>query len=704
MNTQAYVHKLHRKWVFYRWIQALALWSAFTLIILVLIADGNRQLLMIILSGLVSVTIYSPWKINLKRILRHLDITFPEIEYSSSLLAADQEHLQGLALVQKKRIEEVIRNNRKITKPPVKFWPSILFIVISAFIFGYRGPVQTRIVEKSNSISLAPAPGSEATAPIQIDHAFQIDPPSYTGLKSFSSASRVISAPEGSRITWKVASGQILSSARLSINSDTTVFEEPSKEFGTSFFLNQYSLSRFSLFSEDSIRYNSEIMELKMIPDESPAISVSNQDEFTRFTWNEPKKVSFNIQLEDDYGLSDAAIVATVSQGSGESVKFRELRIPFDGFTKGVKNLRTLESFDLDEMKLEPGDELYFYIEAADNRVPDKNITRSSTYFIQISDTSSYEFSLEGDLGADIMPEYFRSQRQIIIDTEKLISEQNNLAVQAFNSTSNELGFDQKALRLRYGQFLGEEDESGIVVSEEAREPTTESYTHDHDNEDSGGDDPAPDEDTDMLDEYLHDHGDPEEATFFKVSLRTKLKQAMAEMWDAELYLRLFQPDKSLPYQYRALELIREIKNDSRIYVHRIGFEPPPIKDENRLSGKLEEVRPVQRSQTIQADQHLSELMNGLEQLETYNDPSRLAETLQLLYRELSSLAIEQPLQYLGSLQKTDSLLRMDDFNDAALTDLKHSILEALPEQLSPVVAPDQKPSSLTEALRKGLR
>ena len=32
--------------------------------------------------------------------------------------------------------------------------------------------------------------------------------------------------------------------------------------------------------------------------------------------------------------------------------------------------------------------------------------------------------------------------------------------------------------------------------------------------------------------------------------------------------------DKSVAFQ----ELIQEIKNSARIYVHRIGFDPPPIK------------------------------------------------------------------------------------------------------------------------------
>ena len=60
------------------------------------------------------------------------------------------------------------------------------------------------------------------------------------------------------------------------------------------------------------------------------------------------------------------------------------------------------------------------------------------------------------------MPEYFRSQRQIIIDTEKLIAKRKKLAAKEFNSTSNEIGFDQKVLRLRYGQFMGEEFETNI--------------------------------------------------------------------------------------------------------------------------------------------------------------------------------------------------------------------------------------------------
>src|SRR5690606_34911708 len=85
-------------------------------------------------------------------------------------------------------------------------------------------------------------------------------------------------------------------------------------------------------------------------------------------------------------------------------------------------------------------------------------------------------------------------------------------------------------------------------------------------------------------------HDDPEEATFFSQSIRAKLKAALTVMWDAELHLRLFDPEKSLPYQYQALKLLKEISNDSRIYVHKTGFDPPPLKEDKRLTGDLSEV------------------------------------------------------------------------------------------------------------------
>ncbi|MCA6078790.1 hypothetical protein [Fulvivirga sedimenti] len=707
MKGGVHTRKLQQKWTALKWVQAVLLWLAFVLIILAFITDFNRQVLLVAFTGLLSVTVFTPWNINKQRVSQYLNRRFPEMQYSSELLESDVNDLDGLALVQYDRIHKIAQEDSRFAQPPVNLWPSLFFITLAAVAYGlFNGQPSISHTSLGDSQVLLPESDIGGPDPLLINHVFEIQPPAYTKIRPYSSSGPEISAPERSRITWKVSADKALINGWFTLNADTTSLNNPSDNYSASFSLERHSLSRFSLVSIDSVRYNSEIMELRMIPDESPRITVKNQDEFTRFEWEDTKKINFDIEISDDYAIADAAVQATVSQGSGESVKFRELRFPLEGFTPGSKNSKARGAFNLDAMGLEPGDELYFFIEAADNRSPAPNITRSSTFFVQIRDTTTYEFSLEGDLGVDIMPEYFRSQRQIIIDTEKLLSERTAITQQTFNATSNELGFDQKALRLRYGQFLGEEDESGIVVSEEAREATTESYTHDHDNEDSGGDDHSEGEDHDILDEYLHDHGDPEGATFFRVSLRAKLKQAMAEMWDSELYLRLYQPDKSLPYQYRALELIREIKNDSRIYVHRIGFEPPPIKAENRLTGKLDEVRPEIRQEINIGNDALSGIFNGLARLESeINEESRSsAETLRFLYDELSQLAIDQPEKFLAPLQKTDSLIRINGGQKRDLIVLRNDILKALPDQLTPVVSPERQPSSLTEALQREMK
>ena len=93
--------------------------------------------------------------------------------------------------------------------------------------------------------------------------------------------------------------------------------------------------------------------------------------------------------------------------------------------------------------------------------------------------------SIEAGLGVDVMPEYFRSQRQIIIDSEKLLRDKRRITKQTFNATSNELAHDQKVLRLRYGEFLGEEFQSSVgpqsSISNEQAEDVEKTFGHAHD-------------------------------------------------------------------------------------------------------------------------------------------------------------------------------------------------------------------------------
>jgi len=438
---------------------------------------------------------------------------------------------------------------------------------------------------------------------------------------------------------------------------------------------------------------------IEIIRDQSPVIEIEGLKPFVSFDYDEEKAISFTTVISDDFGIGEATIIATVSKGTGESVKFREETLNFDNnFNPGAKNIQLKRKIDLDNLKMEPGDELYFYIQASDLKTPRPNISRSETYFAVIKDTASIGFGMESTLGVDLMPDYFRSQRQLIIDTEKLISQRPSLPKANFNSTSNDLGFDQKSLRLKYGQFMGDENEAAIgdmgntaqPVNEEPEDPLAQ-FTHDHDGENEHNlvahdhaEEVEEEEESDPLSEFLHDHGDPESATLFTDNLRSQIRQALDIMWDAELHLRLFEPEKSLPFQYRALSLLQEIKNSARIYVHRIGYDPPPIKEDARLTGKIDEVSGFQKTEELEKEDPYFNMRKTVARLEiiiSKNEPVTTADRnlFELAVTELAELAMESPGKYLNTLQDLKWLSEERPAGRKELLGIQKGILAALP-------------------------
>jgi hypothetical protein len=398
-------------------------------------------------------------------------------------------------------------------------------------------------------------------------------------------------------------------------------------------------------------------------------------------------------------------------------VKFREEKLRFD-VPRAIagKAIKASRNLDLTELGLDPGDELYFYVIAFDNRKPQRNYSRTETFFISLKDTADADVGFDGSLGVDLMPEYFRSQRQIIIDSEKLQKEKPHITKRDFDSRSNELAHDQKVLRLRYGQFLGEEFETGIVHEE----ADTQDGNHDHDTDDESdvtkkfghvhdgdnehnlvpdhehehGDGAKKDEEDDPIKGFVHRHDDPEEATFFTQSIRAKLKATLSIMWDAELHLRLSDPAKSLPHQYRALKLLKEISNDSRIYVHKTGFDAPPLKEEKRLTGELDEVRGTVDRYAVSNTDELAALSDALKLIETkvHSEHALLSENDKGLLRKAAEkvavLAVETPGRYLETLSILQRITKSIDSSPSSTEDLKkigESLGNILPAKPDPI-------------------
>jgi len=355
----------------------------------------------------------------------------------------------------------------------------------------------------------------------------------------------------------------------------------------------------------------------------------------------ESRKIPLMARVQDDYGIRDATVVATIATGSGEAVKFKEQALPFNTvFTGNIPAYDLQQTLNLDALGVHPGDELYFYCKAKDNHGAE---SRSDMYIISLPDTARL-MSLEGlTMGMNVKPELFRSQRQIIIETEQLLHGKDSISVQAFNDKSNDLGVDQKLLRLRYGKFLGEEAEEG---------GSGESFK-------KAGDSPADFGNAGkVLDAFTDKHDNAEDATYFEPAIKQQLKATLTEMWNAELRLRTFKPQEALPYEYKALRLLKDLQQKSRAFVAKTGVKLTPLDTAKRLKGSLDGIgQPVMQASRKQEPTAEDKLRMALSVLDRGDASGPSLGILQEAARQLGRQAADHPGEYLAGFQALKRIL-----------------------------------------------
>lgn len=662
----------------------------------------------------VALLLFKPWKLSSEQTVAYVDAHVPEAGYSSVLLLMPPSELSNLSKLQRYRVAAQLDAVIPKLKPPHQL-PMAAMVMFGLIMIGLATQFMLKEFQQNpktpstpQSIQFAPLDSVETNVAIPklSSTKITIDQPDYTDIASVSTENPNISAVTGAVISWQLEFDGEVSNVRMDRMGEIFTLSQKNGGFNLSQTLETSGFYSFSFEDANGNKFVTDLYSLEAIEDQAPLVEIDGLDQYSYFEFDEVKQLPLNTKVSDDFGINDAYIVATVSKGSGESVKFREETIRFDGtLSKGKKQLQLKKLLDLDKLKMDPGDELYFYVEAKDNKIPTPNISRSETYFAVIRDTITDDFAVESTLGVDQMPDYFRSQRQLIIDTERLIKDQPNLSEKDFKFKSNELGFDQKSLRLKYGQFMGDETElqaaPGQVSSVESEQHEGEegeekdlldaySHKHDSDNEhnlveeheehgEEGGE-----EEEDPLHDYLHNHDDPEESTLFEKSLKAKLRDALSIMWDAELYLRLYQPEKSLPYQYKALKIIQEIKNSARIYVHRIGFDPPPIKEEKRLTGDIEAISNYDKKQEFEYQMSFASSRKTVSRLQQLIQGSNFTEMDRVLFQnagnELAKNAVEEPVKYLKVLQGLRDLDKSINRTKEKYGEVQKNLLSVIPQ------------------------
>jgi hypothetical protein len=323
---------------------------------------------------------------------------------------------------------------------------------------------------------------------------------------------------------------------------------------------------------------------------------------------------------------------------------------------------------------MEPGDELYFYIQAQDTR---NQQSRTDVYIVAIQDTAQL-LSMDGLLsGVNEKPEYFRSERQIIMDSEKLLRDLDSINKETFNNRSNDIGTDQKLLRLRYGKFLGEESESDINPKDEQN--------------DAVGDVKNYGNAAVILDKYTDKHDNAEDAQFFDPGVKAQLKATLTEMWKAELQLRLNNPQAALPFEYKALRLLKDLQQKSRMYVAKTAYNPAPLKMEKRLTGDLDKIiQPTDHRDINSGNDQYEPLKSAVRVLEQLKAGTAIGSTdmhaLQLANQQLSEKASSQPEIYLPAVSALRRILYSGKAKNYDIGTVEKAIQRILPgSKLLPV-------------------
>ena len=665
--------------------------------------------------------------ITANKVLLHLNRQFSECEESAELILLPTRTLTTLQQLQKIRIqpkvESLLSTELSSRLPQYSYQPATLLSAAAVIIF-----ILIELIPADYVSQLEPANTqlvSEDPKPItpiaMIAKSITVTAPNYTGLATKQTTDLNLELIAGSTVTWRLQFSGLTQQNDLSIllpdKQRIPLIKQPDNTYLASTELNQSGV--YHLAADEKVLGG--IHTIAVTADTRPTIRfVEPTRTITELAKDAIPKLKAIVSIEDDFALGRVEILASIASGSGEAVKFRDQTFQFDAESVVAGKTHFLKYWDLAELNMQPGDELYFSIRAWDNHQPIAQKSRSASKIIRWLEDEQQAVLGDGAL-INFMPEYFKSQRQIIIETKELIADKNNLSKDEINHSSRELGAAQSFLKQKYGQFLGDEFDSGTPQAMEAgpelehdghnededhaNEEQKASPEHEHDNAQHDSDDTDKSGYSTIISQFGHAHGEADDGNFIKKgTLNPKLlmKRAIANMWQAELHLLLSQPELALPFENKALALLNRAKKAERIYVKRLGFEPPPVSEKRRYQGDLSDILNYQRNETTPKqntttqsvlallttlNQHLNKSLNNtltteqtsiLEKVKTY-----FSEQLSATPKDIAFIATLEKIQLADSFNLTNC--------EDCISELRKKLWQILPP---PIAAPTTRQTS----------
>ena len=279
---------------------------------------------------------------------RWIDAAVPGLEDSSALL--DQASMP-LARLQRarmlKRLASVMREDviASIAHDRVRFdrrWFAASLMLALA-LAGWRllhsaTPTPAEVVARAEAQIVA-----ETSAII-----VRVTPPLYTGVAASSAPPADLRVPEFSTVEWCLKSPQPVSTpVELSDGQLLPIGRQ---------------CARWSATETIFWRWRGQRYQLRVLADAPPQVQLSAPAALAV----DADTVPITLTVRDDYRVQRAVLYLTLARGSGDELRFteRELALPESA------DLRTRQwnhQWSLEELGMEPGDELYLFVRATDN-------------------------------------------------------------------------------------------------------------------------------------------------------------------------------------------------------------------------------------------------------------------------------------------------------------------------------------------------
>jgi len=371
----------------------------------------------------------------------------------------------------------------------------------------------------------------------------KLDYPAYVGRKDeVMQGSGDLVVPFGTKIYWEVQT-RLANKVTMSFEGNATANAQPDGADKFTFLKTAINDQNYKiLIGNDALPHSDSLAySIHVVQDEYPVITLEKYADSTN-----QKLVYLSGNVSDDYGLTKLNMVQQIRSEDGK-VKTRVLAIPKPQDKQGFYSYL----FDIESLKLNPGDDMTYYFEVFDNdAVKGAKSSKTSVMTFKKPSVKEMEKNIE------------QSTKEIQSELQKTLNESKKIN-EAINKLKEKL-LQQKSLNWQDKEQLNKLLEKQKELQEKLKE-TQEKLEEKRKNEEEIKP-PSPEikEKQDKLDEMLKELQDPEEQ-----KIMDKIKELMDKLDKKESMQQLEkmsqqteQKNKNLD---RLMELMKQLELENKV-------------------------------------------------------------------------------------------------------------------------------------------